>query len=66
MPEGSDRSLLGRRFVVAAGAIDFHIVDFVRMRDLGDVIVAVVAGPHIMVFDEETTGRIVYLRPIRI
>jgi hypothetical protein len=49
---------------VTVGAIDFHIDDFVRMRDLGDVIMAVVTGPHIMVFDEEATGRIVYLRKI--
>ena len=65
-PAGGNSSLLAWRLVVAIRAVDFGAEYFFRVRDFGNVIMAVVAGPHIMVFSEESTCRVMHLRPVRV
>lgn len=65
---GKYPGLLHRSLIVAIGAVHFVVGcnQFIGMRNLDDVSVAVGAGPHFMIFNEEPTVGIVHLRPVRI
>ena len=58
--------LLGWYLVVTVRAVNLRTEHFFGMRDLGNVGVTVVAGPHIVVFYDETTIGRVNLRPVRV
>ena len=62
------RNLFCRCFVVAIGAIDFVVRcnQLIRMWNFGDVVVAVSARPHFMVFNEKSAVRVMYLWPVRV